>query len=510
LAWRWRLRDGIPVLGVVFAYGAPDNRGDLFAWAEGCGPLRRNGVEVVHQPWALELTAGSAVVVSQAADHAPVENLTCAAPARIRAEASVAYRMALVAAGEGEAGSSLAAPGGWDLAGGHALLRANGGIVVDEGRAPVTYTRDGHAATSICIFGAPAIVPALARRPWESIRGRRASSTAATRYDRCWPVPGRTIADAALLERAQGCLLGQLTGDALGSMVEFMPAQDIARAYPHGLRAIGPSDQWQTMAGQPTDDSQLALLLARTLLEHSFDEDEIAAAYSYWLTTPPFDIGNATQQALGGIASALKRNAPPAAGGRSAANKSTKANGALMRQSPLAIWGHALEPAVLDAFVRAETMLTHPSQVCQDASAAFIVALAAVIREEITPEDAYRRACAWDAEHGRSPVVARATPRRSPSLPTCRARWPRAVSCGPSSPARPTPPPTCCWATWPRCRSCCDAGAASALPSSPPPSTRGWPTCRSTALRRGRTRCPRVSRRSSGRALDPRVRCRPM
>ena len=27
-----------PVLGVVFAFGYPDDDGDLFAWAEGCGP----------------------------------------------------------------------------------------------------------------------------------------------------------------------------------------------------------------------------------------------------------------------------------------------------------------------------------------------------------------------------------------------------------------------------------------------------------------------------------------
>ena len=38
--------DGRPVLGVVFAFAYPDDRGDLFAWAEGAGPLRRNGVPV--------------------------------------------------------------------------------------------------------------------------------------------------------------------------------------------------------------------------------------------------------------------------------------------------------------------------------------------------------------------------------------------------------------------------------------------------------------------------------
>jgi hypothetical protein len=39
-------RGGRPVLGVVYAFGYPDDRGDLFAWAEGEGPLTRNGQAV--------------------------------------------------------------------------------------------------------------------------------------------------------------------------------------------------------------------------------------------------------------------------------------------------------------------------------------------------------------------------------------------------------------------------------------------------------------------------------
>ena len=48
-------------------------------------------------------------------------------------------------------------------------------------------------------------------------------------------------ADPAVLARAQGSLLGQLAGDALGSMVEFQDAASIRRAHPQGLRLIGPS-----------------------------------------------------------------------------------------------------------------------------------------------------------------------------------------------------------------------------------------------------------------------------
>jgi fructose-1,6-bisphosphatase/inositol monophosphatase family enzyme len=62
------LRDGLPVLGVVHAVDAPDDDGDRFAWAEGCGPLTRNGVPVEREAWPTLLGLHDIVAVSQAAD----------------------------------------------------------------------------------------------------------------------------------------------------------------------------------------------------------------------------------------------------------------------------------------------------------------------------------------------------------------------------------------------------------------------------------------------------------
>lgn len=48
-----------------------------------------------------------------------------------------------------------------------------------------------------------------------------------------------------IISRAQGCLLGQLAGDALGSLVEFRGPEDIRREYPNGPQKVsgteGPS-----------------------------------------------------------------------------------------------------------------------------------------------------------------------------------------------------------------------------------------------------------------------------
>jgi ADP-ribosylglycohydrolase len=209
-----------------------------------------------------------------------------------------------------------------------------------------------------------------------------------------------------VLERARSCLLGQLAGDALGSMVEFNPAGELRRRYPGGLREIGPSSVWGTIAGQPTDDSELALILARCLLrEGGYDEEQVAASYGYWRMSGPFDVGGTIGQATAAIVEAAEGT--KAAAARRAANTGSQANGALMRQSPLAIWGWALEAAELDRIVRTDTALTHPNPVCQDASAAFIVAVAVTIREGLDASAAHARALAWNRDRGGSAEVTR-------------------------------------------------------------------------------------------------------
>lgn len=49
-------------------------------------------------------------------------------------------------------------------------------------------------------------------------------------------IPVMEHIDSAMISRAQGCLLGQLAGDALGSMVEFERPEDIRREYPDRIR----------------------------------------------------------------------------------------------------------------------------------------------------------------------------------------------------------------------------------------------------------------------------------
>ena len=241
---------GIPVLGVCYAPVYPDDEGDLVTWAEGCGPVRRNGVELPPRAWASAVEASLVILVSQSADRKISGNLSCAAPARVRSMPSIAWRLALVACGEGEVAVSLNHPNDYDYAAGLALVRGAGGVA-HGGARDLSRLRIG--GTSPVVFAG---------------RGRRGGSPGGTKLEHVPAAPahgrggspspccasggGRRI-PTEVLRRAQGCLLGQLAGDSLGGLVEFQGADAIARQYPDGPRLLADGGTFDLMAGQATD-----------------------------------------------------------------------------------------------------------------------------------------------------------------------------------------------------------------------------------------------------------------
>ncbi len=341
------LRAGRPVLGVVFAPLAPDDRGDLIAWAEGAA-LTRNGLAV------RRVTDGESSVIAMnatAPDYARHNHETLRGM-RVRAIPSPAYRLALAAAGEVDAAVSLVAGlDHWDVAGGHALLLGAGCTLVERSGRPVDYRRHSFDG---CIGGPEEIVTALVTLgprpgPPEKRTGVR---------------PKARVSDAERLSRAQGTLLGQLAGDALGSAVEFRSAREIARSHPAGVVRLTDGGTWNLIAGQPTDDSEMALTLARALVSRGvFDPSTIGQAYVRWARSGPFDIGGTTRAGIAALSE-----------GRAAWSDS-QSNGALMRVSPIGIFADG-DPVLAARLAAEDARLTHPHPVCQAASAAFAAAVA--------------------------------------------------------------------------------------------------------------------------------------
>jgi ADP-ribosyl-[dinitrogen reductase] hydrolase len=341
------LRGGRPVLGVVYAPLAPDDRGDMVAWAEG-GPVQRNGAPVGASFSGLPLTLA---LNASAADFAAHNH--CRLPGiRVRAIPSPAYRLALAAAGEVEVAASLVsglAP--WDVAGGHALLVGAGKSMSDlNGRAFDYRLRSFEG----CVGGDEG---AVRRVVAAQLRAERPEPRRPAR-------PRRPVAEADVLARAQGCLLGQLAGDALGSAVEFETEREIRTEHPNGVRRLQDGGNWNLIAGQPTDDSEMALGLARALVARGgFDAKAVGQAYIDWEASGPFDIGGTTRAGIAAIR------------GRGQPLFESQSNGALMRVSPIGVLA-AGDPARAAHLADQDAALTHPNPVCRAASSAYAAAIA--------------------------------------------------------------------------------------------------------------------------------------
>jgi ADP-ribosyl-[dinitrogen reductase] hydrolase len=183
--------------------------------------------------------------------------------------------------------------------------------------------------------------------------------------------------DPGTLSRAEGCLLGQLAGDSLGSLVEFQSPEEILRNYPDGVRELAGGGTWGTIAGQPTDDSEMGLALARMLMKfRRYDADEARKAYLMWLNSSPFDCGSTV-----------------AAGLRGHLNRDSQANGALMRIAPLGIFCCNQDRERTSQFARQDAALTHPHPICLQTNSLFTMAIAEAVgqgksAQQITTSDA--------------------------------------------------------------------------------------------------------------------------
>ena len=202
--------------------------------------------------------------------------------------------------------------------------------------------------------------------------------------------------------RAQGCLLGQIAGDSLGSLVEFEEASTIRKLHPHGVRELADGGVWDTLAGQPTDDSEMALTLARSLVRsRGFSIQDVRASYVRWCESGPFDIGNATRCGLKGNPIF-----------------DSEANGALMRVSPLGIFGWRMEAEALAELAAEDTALTHPHRICQQVNGLYATAIGEAIREGLTPKAVHdrmaARAAQWKVDEEIRQRIEQAKTRRPP------------------------------------------------------------------------------------------------
>ena len=183
-------------------------------------------------------------------------------------------------------------------------------------------------------------------------------------------------------EHAHGAILGALVGDAAGAVLEFFGREITGADVTHALAMPG-GGTWDVAPGQVTDDGELTMSLLRGLVDAPDDPTPaVAARYAAWVASDPFDIGATTAASLGCLrhpeyAAIAKAEGPHVAMTRAARERCmrSKANGSLMRATPLAVWGASRELDRVVAVVQADVELSHPNPACVFAALAYVRAI---------------------------------------------------------------------------------------------------------------------------------------
>ncbi|MEV0318546.1 ADP-ribosylglycohydrolase family protein [Streptomyces sp. NPDC050658] len=167
--------------------------------------------------------------------------------------------------------------------------------------------------------------------------------------------------------RAAGAVVGSAVGDALGAPFEFGLAGDFSARFPEpgGGGEMCGGGGWDP--GEATDDTQMAVHVADSLLEHGeLRPADVYARFRRWAASDPKDIGLQTEDVLGnGLPWDRAAEAHFQVNGRAAGN------GSLMRATTAAVrFARAGRTATTDA-ARRIAALTHGDRAAWEGTALY-------------------------------------------------------------------------------------------------------------------------------------------
>lgn len=180
-----------------------------------------------------------------------------------------------------------------------------------------------------------------------------------------------------LRDRYRGALLGSAVGDALGATVEFMSREAIRER--HGVHTEIIGGGWLNVAaGEVTDDTQMALCIATSIVEREgFDPDDIAARFVEWYLSEPPDIGNTTRLSLRYLHQGLPWHE---AGARTHQEMRPRdaSNGSVMRCAPVALLTRG-NPEANAEYSAISSRITHANPLSVQGTVALNAAIAALL-----------------------------------------------------------------------------------------------------------------------------------
>lgn len=187
-------------------------------------------------------------------------------------------------------------------------------------------------------------------------------------------------------EKAMGTLLGLACGDALGRPVEFMSPAAIEREHGTVREMLGYGTHGQP-AGTITDDTEMALCIARSLDERErFDPEDVARRFVEWYDGGPFDIGVMTASAIRLLEQGLAWDEAGQRVRERSHEGGNAGNGSVMRCAPHAV-AYADDPEALDRASRQSSQITHADPRCTAGCAVLNATIAGLLDGEADPLD---------------------------------------------------------------------------------------------------------------------------
>jgi ADP-ribosyl-[dinitrogen reductase] hydrolase len=197
-----------------------------------------------------------------------------------------------------------------------------------------------------------------------------------------------------------GILLGQIIGDSLGGRYEFQSGEIVKNMIyrdldKNGFLNILGKGPFDLIAGQVTDDTELALTLFHNLIDNGiYDNNSIATNYIKWCHSNPFDIGITTRNAFDDSINYIDCVNNSIILDKKFYKKNgihNSSNGCLMRISPLAIFGYLqnIPDNELALYAKDNCNMTNPSEIAIDAVVVYVLS----VRYSIT---SYSRTEIWE------------------------------------------------------------------------------------------------------------------
>lgn len=190
-----------------------------------------------------------------------------------------------------------------------------------------------------------------------------------------------------LRDRLRGIAVGAAVGDALGMPLEFQPARPVHDLLTEMVDGAIP-------AGSFTDDTEMALALAESLLDSSpLDGQDLARRFVAWYECNPPDVGVNTSRVLRLITQGTPWQ--EAAQIVYKDNPMTASNGAVMRCWPLAVARYQNQDQLIaESRLQSEVTHKHPDAVDAAILVNLILQKLLLRNEFVTPGESLRTAIA--------------------------------------------------------------------------------------------------------------------